>query len=169
MAPGDPFGGSVDAQLAGQEPDAADAHVLAALARAWSWWDPVPPDLVQRVVFAAAYDELLAEVASIQRLSAPAGAGVRGSDTVASISFQVAAMTVMVAITHLGNGRRRVDGWITPGGSHVVQLRQEDETWNAGSDEGRFVFPSVPDGMVQLSVSETTTNEATMVTPVFQL
>ncbi len=173
MVPGDPTWWAPDARqvadLAAHRPDTGDARALSALARAWAEVDPVPPDLVQRVVFAAAFDELMAEVASIQRLAAPVGAEVRGADTATSISFQVAAMTVMVAITHLGCGRRRVDGWISPSGSHVVQLRQEDEITHSHAGHGRFVFPSVTDGMVQLAVSDATTNQVAMVTPVFQL
>lgn len=169
MAPGDAFGRSADVHLAAQAPDQADVRALAALARAWGSRDPVPPDLVHRVVFAAAFDELMAEVASIQRLSTPAGAGVRGADTAISFSFSVAAMTVMIAVTHLGHGRRRVDGWITPAASHAVQLRREGETWHSDADHGRFIFPSVPDGMVQLAVSDAATNDPAMVTPVFQL
>lgn len=148
--------------------DPRDTTILGTAARLWDALDPVPEGLVERAVFAVALDEVMAEVASIQRLPQREPTGVRGMDTATSMTFTVQSLTVMVTVSEDGAGRRRLDGWITPGSDHPVQLRLPGRTLHETAVGGRFSFAGVPTGMVQLAVGDTDT-ATSMVTPVFQL
>nr|WP_253769163.1 carboxypeptidase regulatory-like domain-containing protein [Goodfellowiella coeruleoviolacea] len=132
--------------------------------------DAPPADLVERVQFAIALENLDVEVARWER--AGSFAGVRG-DRPGTVTFTVDHLTVMVSFTPTG-GRHRIDGWLVPPGQHTVEVRvsDHDSTTTQADDGGRFVLADVPAGTTQILVHlESVHGEPsrTIVTPTLML
>lgn len=129
---------------------ADDEILLADIGRFLDELDPPPDDLVQRVQFALALENLDVEVARWERLDAHAG--VRGSGT-GTITFTVSDLTVMINLTKIGK-LHRIDGWLVPAGQHGVEVRvAEHGTVSTTADEGgRFVLDNIPCGTTQILV-----------------
>jgi len=173
----DDFPGSVDHELelaAGRPLDATDEMLLAEVAAVLASADPVPEDLVERIQFSLALDEMYAEVARISRMPADAlavrgepAAGIR-TDT---LTFSAERLTAMVTVTRPAPERVRVDGWIAPPAPMRVLLRMQEGSRETTADRsGRFVFEGLPEGFAQLAFHGTDGDEdATVVTPMFQL
>ena len=89
-------------RLAEEPMDAADVQVLQEVAALFDQVDPVPDDLVDRVRFSLALDEMFSEVARITRMSVDALA-VRNEPTAEvrteTLTFSADELTVMVSIT----------------------------------------------------------------------
>ncbi|SFQ55471.1 hypothetical protein SAMN05421810_109175 [Amycolatopsis arida] len=128
-----------------------DDELLADLGRLVDTLDPPPEDLVDRVQFAIALENLDFEVARWER--ADALTGVRGNDQ-GTITFTVSDLTVMINLTRVGQ-RHRIDGWLVPAGEHGVEVRvAEHGSSVTRSDEGgRFVLDNVPCGVTQIVVT----------------
>jgi hypothetical protein len=160
--------------LAGEPLDAADVQVLAEVARVFEQADPVPPDLVDRVKFSLALDEMYSEVARITRMSVDALA-VRSEPTAEvrteTLTFSADELTVMVSISRGGRTGLRIDGWVAPPAPTTVQLRLQDETRELVTDEsGRFVLEGIPDGFAQMTFRPVSGEDrGSVVTPVFEL
>jgi hypothetical protein len=166
--------------LAGQPLDAIDASTLRELRAAYDVADPVPTDLVERLHFALALDEVFDEVARITRLPQDTLA-VRGEHGAATrtetLTFSAERLTAMVTVTRVAPGRLRLDGWLAPPEACLVRLRVQDgPTHELRADEqGRFSFDGLAEGFGQLSFhpsgSAQDQGEATnaVVTPLFQL
>ena len=127
-----------------------DEILLADIGRFLDELDPPPGDLVQRVQFALALENLDVEVARWERLDSLAG--VRGSGT-GTITFTVSDLTVMINLTKIGK-LHRIDGWLVPAGQYSVEVRvAEHGTTSTTADEGgRFVLDNVPRGTTQILV-----------------
>jgi len=127
-----------------------DEMLLADISRFVDELDPPPQDLVQRVQFALALEDLDVEVARWERLDNLAG--VRGGGT-GTITFTVSDLTVMINLTKMGK-LHRIDGWLVPAGQHAVEVRvAEHGTSSTTADEGgRFVLDNVPRGTTQILV-----------------
>ena len=164
-------------EAAGQPIDAADEALLAELAQLLTDIDPVPSDLVGRIQFGLALDEVYAEVAEMTRVAADALAvrhdPVAGERT-ESLTFAAERLTAMVTVTR-SDGTLRVDGWVAPAGRFLVRVRMQAERREVETDEtGRFVLEGLSDGFAQLSfhpVGEdgVPDESAVVVTPLFQL
>ena len=87
-----------------------DDVILADIGRFLDELDPPPDDLVQRVQFALALEDLDVEVARWERSDSLAG--VRGGGT-GTITFTVSDLTVMINLTKMGK-LHRIDGWLVP-------------------------------------------------------
>lgn len=161
------------ARLAAGSLDDGDDRILEGLARTWHRIDPVPDDLVARAVFAVALDEVMAEVASIQRLPTGDLTGVRGTQVATSMTFTVEGLTMMVVIGEDGSDTRRLDGWLTTdargGDDLTVVLHLPESTRSAHAEGGRFSFSRVPRGMVQFVVEDRATGSSLMLTQAVQL
>jgi len=127
-----------------------DEILLADIGRFLDELDPPPGDLVERVQFALALENLDVEVARWERLDSQAG--VRGSGT-GTITFTVSDLTVMINLTKIGK-LHRIDGWLVPAGQYSVEVRvAEHGTTSTTADEGgRFVLDNVPRGTTQILV-----------------
>jgi hypothetical protein len=145
---------------------ADDEILLADIGRFLDELDPPPHDLVQRVQFALALEDLDVEVARWERLDTLAG--VRGSGTgTGTITFTVSDLTVMINLTKTGK-QHRIDGWLVPAGQYGVEVRvAEYGTTSTTADEGgRFVLDNVPRGTTQILVHlGDATCRRTIVTP----
>lgn len=131
--------------------DPLDQEILERIAR----FDPPPPDLDERVLFAIALGDLDAEVAHLTR-EAFAGSGARaGGERTRTITFDADSRSVMITVVERGDHLVRIDGWLAPGAALRVELRrpEPDPTLTVTADDtGRFVFDEVPHGLAQLLV-----------------
>jgi hypothetical protein len=140
---------------AGEPLDADDERVLAELDAMHDIVDPVPPDLDERARFALRAGNLDFEISRLYDLSA-AGAGARDEDATRTVTFESPTLTIMVTVTDLGGGRRRLEGWVAPPDEVAVELRvgttTREESFRAGAENGRFVFADVSSGLAQFHV-----------------
>jgi hypothetical protein len=156
--------------------DDVDAAILGELRGLYDETDPVPQDLVERVKFSLALDEMFEEVAAMTRVPLE-GLAVRGEPSAGTrtetLTFSAERLTAMVTVSRLGPGRLRIDGWLAPTESCRVRLRiqgaSSQETLS--DDDGRFSFDGLDEGFGQLSfhpVDDDAPDNA-VVTPLFQL
>jgi hypothetical protein len=164
-------------RLADEPLDDLDEETLARIAALYAKRDPVPADLVERIIFGLALDEVYAEVAQLQREESLAG--VRsGADTVVErITFAAEQLTVMVTVTPVDAATVRMDGWLAandPSQGWGVKLRiATGERVQSVDEDGRFVLDALPRGLAQLvftpSVQAAGANAGSVVTPTFEL
>lgn len=127
-----------------------DRVLLADIGRLLDDVDPPPGDLVQRVQFAIALENLDVEVARWERMDALSGVRGNGQGT---ITFTVSDLTVMINLTKIGR-HHRIDGWLVPAGRYGVEVRvAEHGASSTTADEGgRFVLDQVPQGTTQIVI-----------------
>ena len=148
-----------------------DEMLLGDIGRLLEEVDPPPGDLVERVQFAIALENLDVEVARWERMDSLSGVRGGGQGT---ITFTVSDLTVMINLTKIGQ-RHRIDGWVVPAGEHGVEVRvAEHGSSSTTADEGgRFVLDGVPCGTTQIvvTVSDTSSQSShrTVVTPTIVL
>jgi len=140
--------------LAGAPLDGSDAIVLSMIADLYSYLDPVPADLVDRLQFSITLDALNAELAELQQLPEAALASrAEQASVVKTLTFTSDSLTTMVAISPDGPDRVRIDGWIAPGAEAIVELHQGALTREVSADaDGRFVFEDVAHGLTRFVV-----------------
>ena len=176
-------------ELADQPLDDDDAALLADVRTLYAQADPVPADLVDRVLFSVALDEMFDEVARLTRVSMEAS-GVRGADVsmrTETLTFAADSLTAMVTVSRAPTAELRLDGWLSPPAAYRVHLRIQGagEAETRADAEGRFGFDGLAGGLAQLSFYPVPTepgrspqdidpdapSEAanTVVTPVFEL
>jgi hypothetical protein len=157
--------------------DDIDTTILRELRATYDDLDPMPGDLVERVKFSLALDEVFEEVAQMTRVPLEELA-VRGEQQAGTrtetLTFSAERLTAMVTVSRTGPGRLRIDGWLAPSESCRVRLRiQGADTRETVSDAaGRFSFEELDEGFGQLSfhpLGEEAGDENAVVTPVFQL
>lgn len=173
-----PQGLSPAVAAAAAEPlDESDVSLLRELADLLDAADPVPEDLVTRIQFSLALDEVYAEVAEITRLPADAMA-VRAEASpdmrTETLTFSAERLTAMVTVTRPSREQVRIDGWVAPASAVRVVLRMQEGSQETTADEsGRFVFEDVPEGFAQLTFAppedRPENREGIVVTPLFQL
>jgi hypothetical protein len=169
----DEFGADGALEEAASRPmDDSDDAVLREVAQLLLDVDPVPENLVQRIQFSLALDEMFAEVAAITRMPRDA-MSVRGDTTgtrTETLTFSAQRLSAMVTVTRSPDGVR-IDGWVAPAGAIAVRLRMQDEQRETEADEsGRFVLEGLPEGFAQLSFHPLDADDdAVVVTPLFQL
>ena len=161
-------------EAAARPMDEADYALLAEVRRLYDVADPMPADLIDRIQFSLALDEVYAEVAHLTRMPMDAlavrGESVTGTRT-ETLTFSAERLTAMVTVSRIGD-RLRIDGWIAPPAELEVRLRMQGERRQVVADEsGRFVIDDLPEGFAQLSFHPTDTDDAegVIVTPLFQL
>jgi hypothetical protein len=158
--------------------DATDQALLDEIDTMLDVVDPVPADLVERVRFALALDEVFEEVAAISRV--PEDVLAVRSDLAEAVrtetlTFTADRLTAMVTISPAGRGRVRIDGWVSPAGVRRVSLRMQGSDEGVSTDEGgRFAADGLRSGFVQLVFHglESDTNRAggaLVVTPLFKI
>jgi hypothetical protein len=130
----------------------SDDDLFARLRRLWSRRDPMPVDLVDKVLVSLATHDLGVEYAMLTLLeSSGMPVGVRGTSDVKLLEFSHGTRSIMLRVSDLGDGRRRVDGWIAPAAPLLVRLEQDDDdVTTAASAEGRFDFADIPEGRTRM-------------------
>lgn len=131
---------------------AADAALFARMRRMWQEVDPVPADLVDRMVAAVAVEDLSHEYALLTLVEG-ALAAVRGESDTATLQFSDGSTSVLLHVTATESGARRVDGWVDAA-ALAIRLVQGDQERSADPGEhGRFAFDEVAPGMARLRLS----------------
>jgi hypothetical protein len=128
---------------------AADAALFARMRRMWEDVDPVPADLVDRMVAAVAVEDLSREYALLTLVEGTLAA-VRGETDTATLQFSDGTTSVLLHVTATESGDRRVDGWVDAT-ALAIRLVQGDREWSAEPGEhGRFAFEEVTPGVARL-------------------
>ena len=128
---------------------AADAALFARMRRMWEDVDPVPADMVDRMVAAVAVEDLSREYALLTLVEESLGA-VRGESDTATLQFSDGTTSVLLHVTATEGGGRRVDGWVDAS-ALAIRLAQGDREWSAEPGEhGRFAFEDVTPGVSRL-------------------
>jgi hypothetical protein len=149
----------------GDPMDDTDLAILAGVRELYEELDPMAPDLLDRVQFALALEDVDVEVS---RLSARYGvpAGVRGAEETRTITFDSDSLTIMFSVSPSGDSTVRLDGWLAPPAAHHVELRTESGAMQADADsDGRFAVDDVPHGLAQLVVHPVAEGTRSVVTP----
>lgn len=128
--------------------EAGDAALWAELAEMWQQRDPVPADLVERVLVAMATEDLDAEYELLNLVARTTElAGARGDSEALTISFSGGAFSMLLRVSQLDGDRRRVDGWVTPAQQMTVSVNQGDHNVDADVDSrGRFEIAQLASG-----------------------
>lgn len=128
---------------------AADAALFAEMRRMWEEVDPVPADLVDRMVAAVAVEDLSREYALLTLVEGALGA-VRGETDTATLQFSDGVTSVLLHVSATEGGGRRVDGWVDAS-ALAIRLAQGEREWSAEPGEhGRFAFDDVTPGVSRL-------------------
>jgi len=129
---------------------AADAALFARLRSVWDERDPVPADLVDRMVAAVAVEDLSREYALLTLVESAELAAVRGESDTLTLQFSDGRTSILVHVSETDAGGRRVDGWVDAV-ALAVRLAQGEREWSADPGEsGRFAFDDVPPGMSRI-------------------
>jgi hypothetical protein len=170
----------VNGDRAGETLDAADEIVLRRLGELFEGADGPPEGFTERMRFAVAARGLADELA---RMSQPAPVAARGQERPARTwTFEAASLTIFVAAEPTRDGGTRVDGWLAPVAPRTVRLRRaavggdRDGVGEGGGgyretvadQQGRFDYPDVPRGLVQIVVVASDDGPG-VVTPTFEL
>ncbi len=140
-------------ELAAGPLDEVDEQILDSLGKIVSANDPVPAALTDQVKFALTVEALGAQVAE---LLDPVPAGVRSAyDTITTVTFSGADLTVLLTLDSEHRPRRRITGWLsTP--DATVQVHGPDGEVSAEVDEdGRFEVDFSRTGLVHLVIQPT--------------
>jgi hypothetical protein len=130
----------------------ADAALFGRLREVWQAVDPVPADLIDRMVAAVAVEDLSREYALLTLVEGSASAAVRGETDTATLQFSDGDTSVLIHVTATEDGSRRVDGWVDAA-ALAIRLVQGNQDWPAEVGEhGRFAFDSIPAGVSQLRI-----------------
>ena len=128
---------------------AADAALFARMRHMWEEIDPVPADLVDRMVAAVAVEDLSREYALLTLVEG-SFAAVRGESDTATLQFSDGTTSVLLHVTATEDGGRRVDGWVDAT-ALAIRLVQGERDWAAEPGEhGRFAFDEVTPGVARL-------------------
>ena len=129
---------------------AADAALFARMRQMWQDVDPVPADLVDRMVATVAVEDLSREYALLTLVEASQLSSVRGESDSATLQFSDGTTSVLVHVTAAEDGSRRVDGWVDAA-TLAIRLVQAEREWSANpGDRGRFVFENVTPGVARI-------------------
>jgi hypothetical protein len=148
--------------------------VLAELAAMWEAVDPVPPALVDKVLVAVETENLDAEYELLHLVERSRDlAGARSAGEAVTISFSTGAFSLLLRVSELGGGLRRVDGWVSPPQPMRVTATQQQRSVSAVADAlGRFEIPRLPSGLTRFWLASDNGSESaeqSFATPTFEL
>jgi hypothetical protein len=134
------------------EIDGLDFAIIDSVRDFYQATDPVPRELLIRVRFALDLDSVERELAMVGADLEVASA-VRGPEHARTITFDCDSLTIAITISPADADLNRVDGWLAPAASLLVELRTADMRMQTTSDEGgRFSFDNIAAGEVQFAV-----------------
>lgn len=154
------------------ESPAADAVLFRALRRTWEGVDPLPVDLVDRMVAAVAADGLAQEYALLTLVESEVAGATRGDADMLTLQFSDGTTNVLIHLTATESDRHRIDGWVD-GPAQSVVLTQNGRERSTPCEAGRFAFEDVPPGLTRLRVVLDQTTDAgsagDLLTPHFEV
>jgi len=143
-----------------------DALLFAQLRAAADRHDPVPADLVDRMVAAVAAADLSREYALLT-LTDGIESAVRGDAETTTLQFSDGTASVLLHVSHTESARRRIDGWVDADALEI-RLTQDERSWTAApGDHGRFAFDDVPPGLCRVRLV-TAGDAKDLLTPQFE-
>ena len=104
---------------------AQDAVLFARMRAMWAQVDPMPADLIDRMVAAIAVDDLSREYALLTLVETDLAA-VRGDGDVLTLQFSDGTTSILLHVTTTATGRRRVDGWVDTAASGQTETDMEN-------------------------------------------
>ena len=131
---------------------AADAALFARLRSVWEEVDPVPADLVDRMVAAVAVEDLSREYALLTLVETDLAAVRSDADTL-TLQFSDGTTTVLLHITQTQSGKHRIDGWVDASALAVKLVQGARELSADLGEHGRFAFEGVPAGVSRLKLA----------------
>jgi len=132
---------------------AQDAALFARMRAMWAAVDPVPADLIDRMVAAIAVEDLGREYALLTLIETEKAA-VRGDVETLTLQFSDGTVTVLLHLTRTDHGSHRVDGWVDAPTADVTLVQDAGEHSTTPDANGRFAFDGIGSGMsvVRLTV-----------------
>src|SRR5262245_23017809 len=150
---------------------------LPDLARMWELRDPMPDDLVEKVLVAIATEDLDAEYEMLHLMERSRElSGARGDAEAMTIAFSAGSFSLLLRVSEIGTPEARqcrIDGWVTPAQAMLVTVSQHEATTEAEVDaRGRFEIPRISAGLTRFflrSQDEGDSAEGLFATPTFEL
>src|SRR6478735_1914361 len=88
---------------------------LSDLARMWDVRDPMPDDLVEKVLVAIETEDLDREYELLHLMERTRElSGTRGDGEALTIAFSGGSFSLLLRVSEIGTAHCRVDGWVTP-------------------------------------------------------
>lgn len=150
------------------------------LATMWAQRDPMPEGVVEKALVSIAMEDVDAEyelLHLVERSRELAGTR-RDNDETLTIVFSGSTCSLMMRVSSLGDGVRRVDGWVSPPRRVRVTMKQETAEHSAESDgKGRFEIERVPEGFSRAVITDLSDDasagdddrQSLFATPIFEL
>lgn len=139
---------------------AQDSALLDELREMWQECDPPPAHLAETVLVALATADLDDEYARLTLVSATRElAGARGpvAEATAPLRLEFAGrdVSVLLQVSELEHGCRRIDGWVVPGEGVSVTIWQERASRTLStSAHGRFECADLSEGLTRLWLTQ---------------
>jgi hypothetical protein len=128
---------------------AADAALFARLRTMWETIDPMPAELIDRMVASVAVADLSREYALLTLVEGELAA-VRGEADTATLQFSDGQTSVLLHLTQTDAGARRIDGWVDGAALAVSLVQGEHDQTTEADGNGRFAFAAVAPGIARL-------------------
>jgi hypothetical protein len=149
---------------------AADAALFARMRSMWQQVDPMPAELVDRMVAAVAVEDLSREYALLTLVESSL-ADVRGESDTATLQFSDGTTSVLLHVSAAEGDRRRVDGWVDASALAIRLVQGDRERQGELGENGRFAFDDVPPGVarIRMVVREVAGDLRDFQTPLFEV
>lgn len=145
-----------------------DAVLFADLRDLWQAADPMPADLVDRVIAAVAAEGLTQEYALLTLVETASAEPVRSDAETLTLQFSDGQTSILLHIAAAAGGRRRIDGWVDTEAVEIV-LTQGTLSRSTMPAQGRFVFDDVPAGLTSVRLTTADDPPRTLATPQFEV
>lgn len=134
----------------------ADAALFARLRSVWETVDPIPVDLVDRMVAKIAMEDITREYALLTLVEGSLANVLSDTDTL-TLQFGDGTTNVLLHVSANESGTRRIDGWVDAAALAVKLAPSEqgaelDASADIG-DSGRFAFDDVRPGVTRLRLA----------------
>ncbi|MFT4137026.1 hypothetical protein [Microbacterium sp.] len=129
-----------------------DAALFARLRSVWETVDPMPVDLVDRMVATIAVEDLTREYALLTLVEGSLQA-VRSDAETLTVQFSDGTTSVLLHVSANENGTRRIDGWADAPVLAVKLLHDDHEAAAEIGDNGRFAFDDARPGISRLRLA----------------